>query len=318
MKRNKILGGLFGLCIGDALGVPFESCSRDELKRNPVTAMVGYGVHNQPAGTWSDDSSLTFCLADSLCQGFNLHDIAGKFCKWLYEGYWTPYGKTFGVGNTSRQAIFRLTKGVNPEEAGGKSEYSNGNGSLMRILPLAYYLENAEAPKKFEIIHQVSSITHAHPRSQMACAIYIQLAINLLKGDEPKLAYQSMKATISDFYRKDPYCVGVNDFARILQADISKLIEDEIKSSGYVIDTLEASLWCLLNNNSYAETVLNAVNLGGDTDTTGAVTGGLAGIYYGYENIPKDWVEQIARKKDIMKLANRLNRKIYGNILESN
>jgi len=165
MKRNKILGGLFGLCIGDALGVPFESCSRDELKKNPVTTMVGYGVHNQPAGTWSDDSSLTFCLADSLCQGFNLDDIAGKFCKWLYEGYWTPYGKTFGVGNTTRQAISRLTKGVNPEEAGGKSEYSNGNGSLMRILPLAYYLENAEAPKKFEIIHQLSSITHAHPRS---------------------------------------------------------------------------------------------------------------------------------------------------------
>lgn len=315
MKRNKVLGGLFGLCIGDALGVPFESCSRNRLNRNPVTAMVGYGVHNQPAGTWSDDSSLTFCLADSLCQGFNLHDIAGKFCKWLYEGYWTPYGKTFGVGNTTRQAIFRLTKGVNPEEAGGKGEYSNGNGSLMRILPLAYYLENAEAGKKFEIIHQVSSITHAHPRSQIACGIYIQLAINLLKGDEPELAYQSMKATISDFYKKEPYCVEVNNFARILQADISKLADDEIKSSGYVIDTLEASLWCLLNNNSYAETVLSAVNLGGDTDTTGAVTGGIAGIYYGYENIPKDWVEQISRKEDILELANKLNKQIYGNIL---
>jgi len=315
MKRNKVLGSLFGLCIGDAIGVPFESCSRNRLNRNPVTAMVGYGVHNQPAGTWSDDSSLTFCLADSLCQGFDLDDIAGKFCKWLYEGYWTPYGKTFGVGNTTRQAISRLTKGVNPEEAGGKSEYSNGNGSLMRILPLAYYLENAEAGKKFEIIHQVSSITHDHPRSQMACGIYIQLAINLLKGDEPELAYQSMKATIVDFYRKGPYCGEVNNFARILQADISKLIEDEIKSSGYVVDTLEASLWCLLNNNSYAETVLNAVNLGGDTDTTGAVTGGLAGIYYGYKNIAKDWVGQIARKKDIIELANRLNKKIYGNIL---
>ena len=315
MKGNKVLGGLFGLCVGDALGVPFESCSRGELNRHPVTAMVGYGVHNQPAGTWSDDSSLTFCLADSLCQGFDLHDIAAKFCKWLYEGYWTPYGKTFGVGNTTRQAIFRLTKGVDPEEAGGKGEYSNGNGSLMRILPLAYYLENTEPPKKIEIIHQVSSITHAHPRSQIACGIYIQLAINLLKGDKPELAYQTMKATISDFYRKEPYCVEVNNFARILHADISKLADDEIKSSGYVIDTLEASLWCLLNNNSYAETVLNAVNLGGDTDTTGAVTGGLAGIYYGYENIPKDWVEQIARKKDIMELANRLNKKIYGNIL---
>ena len=107
----------------------------------------------------------------------------------------------------------------------------------------------------------------------------------------------------------------MDNFSRILQADISKLTEEEIKSSGYVIDTLEASLWCLLTNNSYAEAVLNAVNLGGDTDTTGAVTGGLAGIYYGYKNIPKDWVEQIARKEDIMELAIRLNKKIYGNIL---
>lgn len=315
MKRNKVLGGLFGLCVGDAIGVPFESCSRDELNRNPVTAMVGYGVHNQPAGTWSDDSSLTFCLADSLCQRFNLDDIAHKFCKWLYEAYWTPYGRTFGIGNTTQYAISRLRKGVKPDEAGGKSECSNGNGSLMRILPLAYYLENTETPQKFEIIHHVSSITHAHLRSQMACSIYIQLAINLLKGDTPKSAYKNVTATILDFYGREPYRMELDNFSRILQVDISRLTEEEIKSSGYVIDTLEASLWCFLNNNSYAETVLNAVNLGGDTDTTGAVTGGLAGIYYGYENIPKDWVEQIARKENIMELANRLNNKIYGNIL---
>ncbi len=314
MKGNKVLGGLFGLCVGDAIGVPFESCSRDELNRNPVTAMVGYGVHNQPAGTWSDDSSLTFCLADSLCQGFNLDDIAHKFCKWLYEAYWTPYGRTFDVGNTTQYAISRLRKGVKPDEAGGKSEYSNGNGSLMRILPLAYYLENTETPQKFEIIHHVSSITHAHLRSQMACSIYIQLAINLLKGDTPKSAYENMKVTILDFHGRELYCTELDNFSRILQADISKLTEEKIRSSGYVIDTLEASLWCFLNNNSYAEAVLTAVNLGGDTDTTGAVTGGLAGIYYGYENIPKDWIEQIARKEDIMELANRLNKKIYGNI----
>jgi len=256
MKRNKVLGGLFGLCVGDALGVPFESCPREELKRNPVTTMVGYGVHNQPAGTWSDDSSLAFCLADSLCQGFNLDDIAHKFCKWLYEAYWTPYGRTFGVGNTTRQAISRLRKGVKPDEAGGKSEYSNGNGSLMRILPLAYYLENAEIPKRFEIIHRVSSITHAHLRSQMACGIYIQLAINLLKGNTPESAYANMKAIILDFYQKEPYYLELDNFSRILQSDISKLTEQEIRSSGYVIDTLEASLWCFLNSNSYAEAIL--------------------------------------------------------------
>jgi ADP-ribosyl-[dinitrogen reductase] hydrolase len=223
--------------------------------------------------------------------------------------------ETFDVGNTTQYAISRLKKGAKPDEAGGKSEYSNGNGSLMRILPLAYYLENTEPPQKFEIIQQVSSITHAHTRSQMVCGIYIELAINLLKGDTPKSAYKNVTATILDFYGREPYRTELDNFSRILQADISKLTEEEIKSSGYVIDTLEAGLWCLLTNNSYAEAVLNAVNLGGDTDTTGAVTGGLAGIYYGYENIPKDWVEQIARKEDIMELAIRLNKKIYGNIL---
>ena len=149
----------------------------------------------------------------------------------------------------------------------------------------------------------------------MVCGIYIELAINLLKGDTPKSAYKNVTATILDFYGREPYRTELDNFSRILQADISKLTEEEIKSSGYVIDTLEASLWCLLTNNSYAEAVLNAVNLGGDTDTTGAVTGGLAGIYYGYESIPKDWVEQIARKEDIMELAIRLNKKNYGNIL---
>lgn len=311
MKGNEVLGGLFGLCVGDALGVPFESYSGEELKGSPVTTMVGYGIHNQPVGTWSDDSSLTFCLADSLCQGLNLGDIAHKFCAWLYQGYWTPHGKTFGVGNTTRNAISRLKRGVNPVEAGDKGEYSNGNGSLMRILPLAYYLENARASEKFEVTHQVSCLTHANVRSQMACSIYVQLAINLLKGDKPKSAYGKMKAVILDFYQKEPYRRELDNFSRVLKGDISKLTEDEINSSGYVVDTLEASLWCFLNGNSYAETVLRAVNLGGDTDTTGAVTGGLAGIYYGGKNIPRDWVEQIARKEDITELANRLTKQIY-------
>jgi ADP-ribosyl-[dinitrogen reductase] hydrolase len=306
MQSNKVLGGLFGLCVGDALGVPVEFCSRKRLKEKPVTDMVGYGSHNQPPGTWSDDSSLAFCLAESLCHGFNLQDIADKFCKWLYEAYWTPHGNVFDVGVTTKNAIYRLKKGINPVEAGERIERSNGNGSLMRILPLAYYVENMDEDKKFEIIHQVSCLTHAHPRSQMACSIYIQMAINLLKGDTPKIAYEKMKNTIIDYYVNEPYKRALPHFSRILQEDISKYSETEIESSAYVIHTLEASTWCLLKCNSYEETVLTAVNLGGDTDTTGAVAGGLAGIYYGFENIPTHWINQIARKDDIMKLANRL------------
>jgi len=312
MKRNKVLDGLFGLCVGDALGVPVEFTSRSRLKENPVTDMIGWGTHNQPPGTWSDDSSLAFCLAESLCNGFDLHDIADKFCKWLYEAYWTPHGVVFDVGNATQHAISRLKKGVNPVEAGGKDESSNGNGSLMRILPLAYYLEKSSKLQQFEITHQVSCLTHGHIRSQIACGMYIQLAINILNGHTPKLAYEIMKDVVLEYYSKQPYTAELKNFARILESDISQLPEHSIKSSGYVVDTLEASMWALLNNNSYKDTVLAAVNLGGDTDTTGAVAGGLAGLYYGYDNIPGSWINMIARKDDIIELANKLDDKIYG------
>jgi ADP-ribosylglycohydrolase len=311
MKRNKVLGGLFGLCVGDALGVPVEFVSRNTLKKNPVKDMIAYGTHNQPIGTWSDDSSLAFCLAESLCEGFNLQDIADRFVKWLYEDYWTPHGKTFDVGNTTRIAISRLKEGVNPLEAGPNDEYSNGNGSLMRILPLAFYLEKKDRDRQFEITHQVSCLTHGHLRSQMACGIYIQFAINLLNGNTPKLAYNNMKEATLKYYSRDPYQKELGNFARILESDISELPEVSIKSSGYVIDTLEASLWSFLRSNTYMEAVLTAINLGGDTDTIGAVTGGIAGIYYDYKNIPKKWINNIVRKQDIMELGERLYEKFF-------
>jgi len=311
-KRDKVIGGLLGLCIGDALGVPVEFESRDSLKVNPVTDMIGYRTYNQPPGTWSDDSSLTLCLADSLCNGLNIQDIVNKFVKWLYEGYWTPHGEVFDVGNTTRTAIVRLKRRVNPLEAGPNDEFSNGNGSLMRILPLAFYLEKRNKEQQFEITHQVSRLTHGHLLSQMACGIYIQVAINLLKGDTPKMAYEKMKNTVSDYYSKQPYVTEFHHFRRIMEYDISELPEDDIKSRGYVIDTLEASLWCFLNNNSYTDTVLTAVNLGSDTDTVGAVTGGLAGIYYGYKGLPEKWISKIARVEDIIKLGEKLYEATYG------
>lgn len=311
-KKSRVLGGLFGLVIGDALGVPVEGIPRAFLKKSPVKDL-GHSIARRgvPVGWWSDDSSLTFCLAESLCHGFDIKDIANRFLKWLYEGYWTPAGEAFGIGLTTLNSLERIRKGEDPEKAGGSDEYSNGNGSLMRILPLAFYLENSPVEERFSSTHGVSCITHAHPRSQIACGIYIEFAIQLLQGGDKQSAYEGTKKSVQHFYGSDYHRGELNHFSRILDGDIAYYDEEEINSSGYVVDTLEASLYCFLKGKAYEDTVLMAVNLGGDTDTTAAVTGGIAGIYYGFEDIPERWVGRIAKRDEILSLSEALYRAVY-------
>ncbi len=309
---KKSASGLLGLSIGDALGVPVEFTSRDQRVKSPVTSMLGYGTWNVPAGTFSDDSSLTFCLAESFCKEFSLDDIANSFYRWYHKAYWTATGEVFDIGNTTFLAIADYKRGVPPIQAGGKSERSNGNGSLMRILPMAYCFKKWAFPELISRTHQVSCITHAHLRSQMACGIYTSIAVSLLKDEKPQQAYEKGLEKIQNIYSASEYAGEISHFDRVFSGEIDKLPVDEIQSSGYVIHTLEASLWCLLNSSSYAEAVLKAVNLGGDTDTTAAVTGGLAGIYYGIENIPQQWIEQIARKQDIVDLSERFDAAALG------
>jgi ADP-ribosylglycohydrolase len=159
------------------------------------------------------------------------------------------------------------------------------------------------------MVHEVSAITHAHPRSLLACGMYVQTALSLLEGGTPADAVEKMKASVMRHYGAD-FKPELTHFSRILEHgvnDFAALPEDDIHSGGYVVQTLEAALWCLLNAGSYAETVLKAANLGGDTDTTAAVAGGLAGIRYGFASIPKPWVEVIAKKTEIEDLARRLH-----------
>ncbi|WP_347343889.1 O-acetyl-ADP-ribose deacetylase [Flavobacterium sp. LC2016-01] len=306
-----IESGLFGLAIGDALGVPVEFQSRKYLKENPVSDMFGFGTHHQPLGTWSDDSSLSFCLAESLCKGFDLSDIAKNFVRWYSEELWTPHGKVFDIGIATRHAIQNIAKGHQPDLCGGFSEGDNGNGSLMRILPLVFYLRNEN---DIEVIYKkvkaVSSITHAHFRSVFSCFIYVVYCLEILKGNDKIEAYTRMQDVVSEFLKDKKFNpVEIQLFDRILKNDISEYLEENIYSSGYVLHSLEASLWCFLNLNSYEGTVLKAVNLGEDTDTTGAIAGGLAGIYYGIDNIPQKWIEQLVRSNDIKDLTERLSQK---------
>ncbi len=247
-EKLKILSGLMGLCVGDALGVPVEFTYRKEQTRNPVTTMTGYGTHNQPPGTWSDDSSLTFCLAEAICitrKTPKLIEItAQNFCLWYDESYWTPHGEVFDIGFTTSQAIFNLKQGISPTEAGAKSERNNGNGSLMRILPLAFCYSLIPFYELINLTHQISCITHGHLRSQIACGIYISIVISLLEGNSPNEAYLEGIEKVRKIYQQPPFALEMHHFQIIMAGKIADLTIDEIESSGYVVATLEAALWC--------------------------------------------------------------------------
>ncbi len=299
--HEKALALLLGTAIGDALGVPVEFMPRGSFE---VTDMQGYGTHHQPPGTWSDDTSLTLALADALCPGnVNLEGIARNFVAWYDNATYTPHGQVFDIGGATAWAIRRLKQGVAPQKAGGRRECDNGNGSLMRIAPLTFLLSRADdAKERFCLVRDVSSITHAHDCSVTACYIYLELLNKLRVGREKRAAYAELR---EDFARGMPFLdrKTLERFERILKHDISALPEQMIESSGYVVHTLEAALWCFLNTDTYKDAVLKAVNLGEDTDTTGAVTGALAGLAYGLASLPREWREKLAASEEIERIA---------------
>ena len=264
MFKPKLSHAIIGLAIGDALGVPVEFMSRDYLKVNPVLGMLEYGTHMQPKGTWSDDTSLTLALIDALLKDYSLERIANEFVLWFRQGKNTAHGVVFDIGNQTRTAILELEAILNRNEPKdlkllkySTDEYSNGNGSLMRILPLFGYIKKFDITKRFEIIRDVSALTHGHIRSAIACFIYLEFIYKLLNGSPKNQAYQKTKLKINRFLvEQEINRSEVELFNTVLQNDISVLNESEIKSSGYVIDTLEASLWCFLTTNSYKECVL--------------------------------------------------------------
>jgi ADP-ribosyl-[dinitrogen reductase] hydrolase len=312
LESAKALGGLWGAVVGDALGVPVEFLSREEVRRNPITGMRGYGTFNLPPGSWSDDSSLLLCTVESLLDGFDTNSMGELFIRWLAEGYWTPWGNTFDVGASTMSSIGRMMREVPPEEAGGRGENDNGNGSLMRILPVGIFFARQPVEELLNAVHRASSLTHRHPRTLMACGFYCLMVSALLQGftaDEAYL-YAIEQATI--YYAKLPYAEELSHFERLFSTLISSVPETAIKSGGYVIHTLEASIWCLLNSNSFQEAVLKAVNLGEDTDTTGCVTGGLAGSCYGLKAVPSNWLDAIAKKDDIKKILLQFIGKVLG------
>jgi ADP-ribosyl-[dinitrogen reductase] hydrolase len=306
-RRERVLGGLWGSLVGDALGVPVEFKDRATVQADPVTGLRGFGTHHQPPGTWSDDSSLLLCSTDSLLRHeFDTQDMGNRFLRWYREELWTPHGRVFDIGVTTSEALGRIAAGVRAEAAGAESQFSNGNGSLMRIIPVALRFAHLPLKQLLDRAHRASSITHRHPRSQISCGLYSVVVQQLCAGRDIGEAIEGALEAFRSFYDSDPYWAAERDYFRLLLAgDLGKRPESEIDSSGYVVHTLTASLWCLLTARSYEECVLKAVNLGGDTDTTGCVAGGLAGVHYGRREIPEPWRRAMARHDEVNSLFDR-------------
>lgn len=303
---SKIIAGIVGFSVGDALGVPVEGFKRERLEKIPLSEMIGYCNHRVPVGTWSDDTSMVLATMDSIIEKnmIDYDDIMSKFANWFINSKYTAIDKVFDAGYTVRVAISNYQNGKEALECGVGDYDSNGNGSLMRMLPIAYYLSynNYSKEEEVEIINKISSLTHAHEISCLGCKIFSDFVKQLLKGNDKEEAINFVKSVdYNHFYSSE----SVNQYRRILENNIADLDKSEIRSSGYVVDSLEAALWSTLNANSYEGAVLTAVNLGGDTDTIGAITGGINGIIYGRESIPDRWIKKMKRLDYIEEITNK-------------
>ena len=306
---------ILGHAVGDALGVPVEFMSREALIREPVCEMMGYGTYPVPAGSWSDDTSMILATLDSLRGGKVDYDgMMRNFALWVKENKYTPTDVMFDIGGTTARAIEKYLTGEPAESCGFSDAYSNGNGSLMRILPVALFLYAKRYPIKaaMKIIEKVSSLTHAHPRSRIACGIFAFILWELLKKPSKDSVREGLRKA-SRYYAEEAELKTyeerlVRRIGRVLspgerEEDFSVMSLSEIKSSGYVVDTLEAVIWCLLTTNDYKSCVLTAVNLGEDTDTIGAIAGSLASVLYGIESIPAHWMDALQKREYIESLC---------------
>lgn len=292
----KVKDGICGLIVGDALGVPVEFFSREELEDKPVTGMRAYGMYDMPAGTWSDDSSMAIATMASIVNknGIDYKDIIEEFIQWWRNGKYTQYKECFDIGITTSSALHNYESGRSSIYSCGETdEGSNGNGSLMRILPLAFIPDI-----DYETVEMISGLTHAHERSKIACVFYIEIAKSMLENDLSIREHIDLAGEkIRNHYKDSQELIH---FKRIFDDDL-----DEVNSRGYVIYTFESVIHCLEKTDNFKDAVLKAVNLGEDTDTVGAICGGLAGIYYGFESIPVDWLAEIYKLDEVIELCEK-------------
>lgn len=289
--------GIIGLAVGDAMGVPTESMDRNILLEKPVIKMIPKISAGIPKGAWSDDTSLTIATIDAITKsGINYTAMADNFVRWFTTNQFCSINESFGISSITLKSLVRYTQRLEEAyECGSNRIEDNSNGSLMRILPIAYYFVARKDTDKriFEVVKRTSSITHAHEISVCGCYIYVRLAMNLLRGNNKFSALNQVRKLDYSMFSKPT----LTAYKRILFDDINSLEIDEINSTNHIVDTLESAIWCFLKSNNYKECILATTNIGGDTDTIGAVAGSLAGIFYGYNNIPKEILMDLRKKE---------------------
>ncbi|MCI7457459.1 ADP-ribosylglycohydrolase family protein [Actinomyces urogenitalis] len=296
VDRDRLVGALLGLAVGDALGAPMEFAPRDTLPA--VTGMRGGGRFGLEAGQWTDDTSMALCLARSLIETgtFDLRDQAERFLRWRDEGYLTSTGRCFGIGHQTLWSLsdFARTRRVLREPS---TRWTAGNGSLMRLAPVAIVFA-ADLDLADTLCRASSMTTHPLPVCVEACGAWGRLIALAAQGTSRETLHFHAKALASQ--------VHDGELATVLSGSYLHLSREEVRSSGYVIHTMEAALWALAHTSTFADGALLAVNLGHDADTVGSVYGQLAGAFYGLNAIPQDWVRQLADGEMVLETAHEL------------
>lgn len=285
---DRIRAGIWGVLTADAMGVPHEFKRAHEIPAQLEMVMppeYRKTYPRVPYATWSDDGSLTLALAASLgaLGRFDAHDFGARMVDWFHKGHYTPDGKCYDIGNTTQEAIMKMARGTSALASGLNQETSNGNGSLMRTLPLALFHKGSDT-ELYQDAMMASAVTHAHPTSMTACGIYSVAARYLLSGETvPRSLVQGLKT-----------------------ASVPLTLPTTPTGTGFVLDTLTFAIRAVRSKRSYEETVLDAIRLGGDTDTTAAVAGGLVAIRDGLNAIPSPWISALHGRPLATEIIERL------------
>ena len=298
---SRLAGGIWGHLVGDAVGVPYEFREASEIGEVRFGAT---GSHGQPPGTWSDDGALMLALLDSLLTaGFDVEDQGRRAVAWYRDGAYTPDGDgRFDVGLTTTAALSAIERGTPAADAGPTGEFDNGNGSLMRILPIALVERDAGDATLVDHAQRASRVTHGHPRAQVACALYVLVAARLLAGERDRAqALADARASLRNVLADQPDHLAALDHLEAYK---------ERGGRGSVWDSFWSAWDAFEGAESYRETIERAVSYGNDTDTTAAIAGGLAGIYWGLDGIPEEWLAGMRGREVVEPLVANLTKSL--------